>query len=171
MPKICNDWHQELKKKTAGWNNDQTDIDPEEWNWWGNEILSFEDWETRPVPAITPIVKSVSLEPITLQESRFEQNLKIGIYPHGIRWYHASTKCFNCTLDILKEEKQLKKEKDMINMISEDRSLTPPGPAAQGSSPNVYFFLTQKDTTPPYQAYEDDTGYDLITIDTIIIYL
>ena len=87
--------------------------------------------------------------------------------PHGVRWYHASIKCFNCTLEVLQEEELHKKEKDMINTISE--SQTPTNFPVQGTSPNVWFFLTQKDAVPPYQAYDNNTGYDLTATDTFTI--
>jgi hypothetical protein len=107
----CNDWNLSVQRKSNTWNDCQTDINSEE-------------WDTLPQSTTKHQEQPIFLEPLTFQAQCFEQNLKNRKCPHGTQWYHASTECISCDIDILKEEQQLK-ENVMINVV-ENSSPPPP---------------------------------------------
>jgi deoxyuridine 5'-triphosphate nucleotidohydrolase len=165
-----NDWHKVRNKKPVSWNGERTDVNPEESNFWGSKVLSSEEFDIEPLPVPNHKERPIFQDQAT-PKSRFEQNLINGICPHGIRWYHASTECINCSIKALQDEERQKMEaQPTIYVISDTRPPSPEAPSFnQDDSPRVRFFLTKKDAVPPFRAYEDDAGYDLTATEKFVI--
>src|SRR5581483_4588434 len=105
------DWHTYSKPKHAWhtkrplqenptWTGDMTDhswsspSSPTEPSW--DSPLSSEDFEQLFPDPIKHMVYTPPKESTDPYVNRFEQNLRKGICPHGVRFYHAKTTCWSC---------------------------------------------------------------------------